>query len=123
MRLVQYQRGCVAGFPNACVLTQPFQGCSPFVRITQGSSRTCNPGLCCGIPLGFTQYGHSAVHCLPPSGGACAGWFAELPLLAGALEALRSDVPARFRRQTVWDAIVGSEREESSSVAAWLQAP
>jgi len=33
---------------------QPFQGCSGFGHRTQGSSRTRNPGLSYGIPLGFS---------------------------------------------------------------------
>src|SRR4051794_14154057 len=33
---------------------QPFQGCSRFGYRTQGSSRTRNPGLSYGIPLGFS---------------------------------------------------------------------
>src|SRR6266581_3273109 len=32
---------------------QPRWGCETPATFTQGSSRTRNPGLCCGIPLGF----------------------------------------------------------------------
>jgi len=35
-------------------LTQPFQGCPRSRCLTQGSSRTRNPGLNYGIPLGFS---------------------------------------------------------------------
>jgi len=34
---------------------QPFQGCSRFVPVTQGSSRTRKPGLIDPIPLGLNE--------------------------------------------------------------------
>ena len=35
--------------------TQPLQGWDVLLRLTQGSSRTRNPGLDDGIPLGFKK--------------------------------------------------------------------
>ena len=37
------------------LVMQPFQGCPRALRLTQGSSRTRNPGLSDGIPLGFNH--------------------------------------------------------------------
>ena len=51
---LQPQRGCIVSFVRVRLLMQPLQGWTSFVRRTQGSSRTRNPGLIDGIPMGFT---------------------------------------------------------------------
>ena len=53
---LQPQRGCIISFLMMVRrVIQPFQGCAQLVRSTQGSSRTRNPGLSDGIPLGFSD--------------------------------------------------------------------
>src|SRR5439155_23577128 len=52
--------------------------------------------------------------CCPPSTAPSAGWLVEVEVLAGAAEALRSAIPARLSRQTVWKARVGSLVSSSS---------
>ena len=50
---LQPRRGCIFRSLAPARRDATLSGLSPFLRRTQGSSRTRNPGLLDGIPLGF----------------------------------------------------------------------